>query len=353
MKQTIKFLLFFLLPVIGFSQSKVNENSKKNDFESIKFETLLEDKISIRSLIIDHDRVYYVANKNRFGYLDLLTKSKFERFIKNDTLQFEFRSMAETSENIFILNIGNPAVLYRFSKKSNDKKIVYQENNPKVFYDSMQFWDDSNGIAIGDPISDCLSVIITRDGGNTWNKIPCENLPKTFEGEAAFAASNTNIIVKDDQTWIVSGGKKARVFYSADKGNSWSVYNTPIVQGETMTGIFTADFYDEKTGIIAGGNYDKPDLNFGNKAITTNGGKTWKLVSENAGFGYASCVKYFPNSKGKKIISIGSTGIYYSGDKGMSWIKLSDEKDLYMISFINENVAIGAGKNKMVKLTFE
>jgi hypothetical protein len=29
-----------------------------------------------------------------------------------------------------------------------------------------------------------------------------------------------------------------------------------------------------------------------NKARTTDGGKTWKLVAENQGFGYASCVQY-------------------------------------------------------------
>ena len=44
---------------------------------------------------------------------------------------------------------------------------------------------------MGDPTADCISIIITRDGGQTWNKIPCSQLPKSKEGEAAFAASNT------------------------------------------------------------------------------------------------------------------------------------------------------------------
>jgi hypothetical protein len=30
---------------------------------------------------------------------------------------------------------------------------------------------------------------------------------------------------------------KARIFYSADKGNTWEVYDTPIVQGKAMAGI--------------------------------------------------------------------------------------------------------------------
>ncbi len=64
-----------------------------------------------------------------------------------------------------------------------------------MFYDALDFWNDLEGIAIGDPTEDCMSIIITRDGGNTWTKLLCENLPKVKEGEAAFAASDTNIAI--------------------------------------------------------------------------------------------------------------------------------------------------------------
>ena len=89
---------------------------------------------------------------------------------------------------------------------------VYTEVNPKVFYDSMKFFDESHGIAMGDPTENCLSIILTNDGGNTWTKVPCEKLPPVVEGEAAFAASNTNIKVLGNTAWIVTGGTKARVF---------------------------------------------------------------------------------------------------------------------------------------------
>jgi photosystem II stability/assembly factor-like uncharacterized protein len=214
----------------------------------------------------------------------------------------------------------------------------------------MQFWNDNEGIAIGDPIDNCLSIIITRDGGETWTKTSCDKLPKVFYGEAAFAASNTNIIIKENSTWIVSGGKRSRVFYSPDKGISWSVYETPIVQGEAMTGIFTADFYNDKIGFIAGGNYEKPNQNFQNKALTTDGGKTWKLVGENQGFGYASCVQFVPNSNGEQLVSVGTSGLFYSKDKGTTWQQLSSDSSLYTIRFVDNVTAISAGKDKIVKI---
>lgn len=343
-----KILLLFLV-----SLGLISCKSKQIIYTSVKIDTLFTDKISIRPITISDDKVFYAADKNRVGVIDLNNNSKNEYAIEKDNLKLEFRSIAQTSSSIFIANVGNPAFIYKFSKDLQQKELVYEEHNEKVFYDSMQFWNDQEGIAIGDPIENCLCMLITRDGGATWTKVSCSNLPEVNEGEAAFAASNTNIVIKGDKTWIISGGKKARVFFSSDKGKTWSVNNSPVIQGEAMTGIFTADFYNEKIGFIAGGNYEKPNQNFGNKALTLNGGKTWDLVSENQGFGYASCVQFVPDSKGEQLVSVGANGIYYSSDKGNSWKQFSSDSSLFTIRFINKSTAIAAGKNKMVRLDFK
>ena len=350
--------IFLILLVLNvFISCKTNlytaENINNSEFQSIEIDTLFMDKISIRAILIDGNKVWYAADKGRYGNFNLETNQKYESKIIKDSLQLEFRSIAQTSKNIFILNVANPALLYQISKLGNNAQLVYQENHEKVFYDSMQFWDDKEGLAMGDPIADCLNIITTRDGGNSWNKIPCDKLPKVIEGEAAFAASNTNIVVKGNHTWIVSGGKKSRVFHSTDRGNSWSVYETPIVQGKTMTGIFTADFYDSNNGFVAGGDYEIKSQNFSNKAVTGDGGKTWKLAAENQGFGYASCVQYVPGSKAKKLVTVGASGIYYSSDGGASWKQLSTDSTLNTIRFINDYTAIAAGQNKMIRINFK
>lgn len=322
-------------------------------FSTVSIDTLLTDKISIRAIAINGDKVYYAANKNRVGYIHLNDHAKFETKINKDNSDLEFRSLAITNNAIFIINVGNPALLYRLSKDLNQKQLVYEEKNQKVFYDSMRFWNDKEGIALSDPTNNCLAILLTDDGGKTWRKPSCNDLPKIHEGEAAFAASNTNIIIKGNSTWIVSGGKKSRVFYSSDKGISWSVYETPIVQGEAMTGIFTADFYNEKIGFIAGGNYEKPNQDFQNKALTTDGGKNWQLVGENSGFGYASCIQFIPNSKGKGLVCVGGKGLYCSNDMGTTWKQLSQDSSLYTLRFIDDTTAIAAGKDKIIKIKFQ
>lgn len=340
MKNIVVILLF--IGLFGFSQ-KV----------TITSEILFESKLSCRAILIDEDKVWMGMDKGRYGFYDKKNDTTIIKEIQSVARNTEFRSIAATNESIFILSVGNPAMLIRINKKTLEETLVYKEDHEKVFYDSMQFVDDLNGFALGDPIENCLAFIKTTDGGKTWQKVSCDILPSISEGEAAFATSNTNLIVKGKSIFMVSGGKKSRVFVSKDFGSTWNVYDTPIVQGATMTGIFTADFYNEKIGIIAGGNYEKQDQNWANKAITKNGGKTWKLIAEKEAFGYASCIQFVPNGKGKKLISVGGTGMYYSDNFGKSWTKFSDDKDFYTFRFESEKVFYATGRNKLVRFEIQ
>jgi photosystem II stability/assembly factor-like uncharacterized protein len=349
------FITILSMSALFFVEAQNQQKNKNTQavFSTIQIDTLFQDKISIRAIVMDNGKIWYAADQGRFGFYDLKSNKKFEKVIKKDTLNIEFRSIAKTSKFIYALNVANPALLYQITKDGKEVHLVYQEKDKKVFYDSMQFWNDKDGIAVGDPITDCLSIITTQDGGNSWSKIPDSKLPKVFEGEAHFAASNTNIVIKGNHTWIVSGGKKSRVFYSSDKGNTWEVFETPIVQGKQMTGIFTADFYDSKNGCIAGGNYEVPEQDFENKAMTNDGGKTWQLIAEKQGFGYASCVQYVPNSDGKGLVVVGVSGLSYSSDGGVTWVQLLQDSSLFTIRFLNKNTAIAAGRNKMIRIRFK
>jgi len=285
-------------------------------------------------------------NKFKWTYDKITIKSA----LTYEDKPLQFRAIAEVDGVLFGISIGNPARLYRINRKSQEPILVYEEYHEKVFYDSMDFWNNQEGIAIGDSTVGCLSVIITRDGGKSWNKLPCSDLPKGEENEGAFAASDTNIAIVGDKTWVAT--TSGRIYFSEDKGMTWDVFETPIVNEKETEGIYSIDFYDDLNGYGIGGDYTKPEDNSANKIRTKDGGKTWELVGQDQDPGYRSCVQYFPDRAGKEMIAVGFKGIDYSNDSGETWTHLSDE-GFYTIRFINDSIAYVAGKGRISKLTFK
>ncbi|UMB61276.1 oxidoreductase [Lutibacter sp. A80] len=340
-----------LLIIILFFFIACSEVYKPREKVNISINKIKLDSTSIRAIeIINDSTIVYAGSKGDLGFLTNFGDLEGKIKIITDTITPHFRALAHTKNAVFALSIGNPALLYKYQNKQ--LKIVYKEENDKVFYNSMQFFDDLNGIAMGDPTSNCLSIITTQDGGNTWNKVPCENLPEIAEGEAAFAASNTNIAIVGTQAWIVTGGVKSSVYHTSDLGLTWNVYNTPIIQGTATTGIYSVDFYDNNRGIICGGNYLDKFGNSANKAITKNGGKTWEIVAENTAPKYISCVQYVPETEGKEVFAVSTNGVFYSKNYGKEWEKVSDE-GFYSIRFYNKNTAWLSGNNVVAKMQIE
>ncbi len=314
-------------------------------------ETIPLDEISIRAIdAVDENTLWFSGSDGQIGY----TMNGGQTFkidtISYDTLKPEFRSISVRDSIIHVLSIASPALLYRSEDYGDSWEIVYQEDNSAAFYNAMTISDSGFGVAVGDPIKKCLSVLVSKNGGKSWTKLSCDILPMTINGEAGFAASNSNVNIFGDNVWLVSGGSRARVFHSENQGESWRVYNTPIIQGGQMTGIFTSHFYNSTTGIIMGGDWNEKELQTENKAITTDAGRTWTLVADAKGPGYTSSVRYIPGSNGKELIAVGTPGISYSKDGGESWKKISEE-GFYTIRFTRDGkMGWMGGADKVGKL---
>src|SRR5690554_1562844 len=341
-----------LVLICGFMVSCKDEATFiPRDFHTVEIETILEDSLlSIRAIdILNDGSLTFAANNGAYGLYDPKKESWQISKQVYDTLQLEFRSVAHTTSDFFMLSVGNPAMLFKTGDQGT-MELVYFEEHPKVFYDCMIFWNDQEGIAIGDTTEDCLSIIITRDGGNTWHKLSCDVLPKAKEAEGAFAASNTNIAVKGNNTWIATTA--GRVYFSEDKGKSWSVVQTPVINAKETEGSYSVAFYDNKNGFAIGGDYTNPESNTANKIITKDGGNTWTLIASGKEPGYRSCVQYVPNGNGKELVTVGFKGIDYSKDGGDSWKSISKE-GFYTLRFLNDSVAYAAGQKRISKLMFK
>ncbi|MFC3973612.1 WD40/YVTN/BNR-like repeat-containing protein [Maribacter confluentis] len=340
----MRYVLLLIVLLVSCTESK-----QPVTFTSATIETLYIDSISVRAIELMGNSLAFVANNGVFGTIELGTGKVRANTISSPEGNPHFRAVAHTSNDFFMLSIESPALLYK-TGGNGQMQVVYKEEGEGVFYDAMTFLNDLDGIALGDSVGGCLSIITTADGGNTWSKIPCSLLPEGIVGEGAFAASNSNIKTIGDNIWLAT--TSGRILFSPDKGKSWQAFSTPIRNTQPTEGIYSIDFYDANTGIAIGGDYTEPDDANANKAITVDGGKTWNLLANNMEPGYKSCVQFVPGTNGYGIVAVGFTGISYSSDRGNSWRELSKES-FYTLRFQNDSIAYAAGKNRIAKIKFQ
>jgi photosystem II stability/assembly factor-like uncharacterized protein len=219
-----------------------------------------------------------------------------------DATNLDFRAVvAFSADEAFLMSAGpgDQSRIYRTNDAGKSWQLQFTNKNPKGFFDSMAFWDPTHGVVLGDPIPDetgklTFEVLMTDDGQN-WRIVSSAQLPAATDGEGAFAASNTCLAIlpggPDGNIWFATGGKAARVFHSTDRGQNWQVFDTPIVHGPESAGIFSVAFRDPMHGVIAGGDYKRPNDDGPNLAFTEDGGTTWKLSSLHP-VAYFSAVAY-------------------------------------------------------------
>jgi photosystem II stability/assembly factor-like uncharacterized protein len=232
----------------------------------------------------------------------------------------DFRGVvAFSADEAFLMSAGpgEQSRIYHTGDGGQHWALQFTETNPKGFLDCMAFWDATHGIVLGDPIADesgklKFELLMTTDG-RSWSRLPTAALPVAVEGEGAFAASNSCLAIlpgADRNIWLATGGRAARVFHSPDRGGTWEVFDTPIVHGADSEGIFSIAFRDSTHGVIAGGDYKRPEQDGPNLAFTNDGGKTWAL-SQIYPQSYYSAVAYDRRSGGSK----GRDRLFIAGPK--------------------------------------
>jgi len=307
-------------------------------------------KSSFRGLSVVDDSVVWVSGSN--GWIGRSTDGarnwKFNQVTGFEKL--DFRSLyGFDSKRAIIANAGSPAHILQTTDGGNTWQLVYQNNHPDAFFDGVGFWNEREGMIYGDPIQGRMLLLITKDGGRTWNELPESQRPILKNGEASFAASGTGIRCYDKSTVIIStGGKTSRLFTSGNSGKSWKIVAPPIIHGESSTGIFSVAFRDKKNGVVVGGDFQKDSLNVKHILLTKDAGKTWtQPISPTRG--YRECVEYISSNV---LIATGPSGTDISYNEGNDWQSLSDEKGFHAVRKARKGklvVITGSGRISRVK----
>ncbi|HEX2534112.1 MAG TPA: hypothetical protein VHK69_10275, partial [Chitinophagaceae bacterium] len=278
---------------------------------------------SLRGLSVVTDRIIWVSGSN--GTIGRSTDggeswkwTVVQGFEKRDFRDIE----AFDATTAVIIAVDTPAYILKTVDGGASWKVVYENRNPGMFLDALEFWNEQSGIVVGDPIGGKVFVARTFDGGASWQEIPDRHRPIADSGEAFFAASGTNVRALDrDEAVLVSGGRRSRLFIRDQ------VYPLPIVQGSETTGANSVSILDAgrrnggTTLAIVGGDFTRPSSDSLNCFISTDRGRTWK-APRRPPHGYRSAVEYLSR---KHLIAAGITGVDYSMDGGNTWRLISKD----------------------------
>ncbi len=277
----------------------------------------------------------------------------WQRLALPDTDTTDFRDIAAfDATTAYLLSAGAPGLVYKTEDGGATWQLQYKNTSLGIFFDAFAFWDADRGIAMSDPVEGHFVLIRTENGGSLWEEVPADNIPSPVEGEAGFAASGTGLVVQGERhVWFATGGQQARVFRSADRGLHWAVAETPMLQGQASSGIFSIAFIDTLQGAAVGGNYQEPDANTQNACFTTDGGLSWQLAITPPR-GYRSGVAY--NTGRKLLMAVGTSGSDYSTDGGKNWLS-ADTTGYHSIQFVKDGQvgwATGA-EGRIAKISLE
>ncbi|MHB8635217.1 MAG: WD40/YVTN/BNR-like repeat-containing protein [Fimbriimonadaceae bacterium] len=195
-----------------------------------------------------------------------------------------FRSVVAWDANratLLAIGKGDASRIYHTDDGGGHWALQFTNSDPNAFYDAIQFWDPKHGIALSDPVDGKFRVLRTFNGGKTWTVLPNAGMPGALQGEGAFAASGTCLVVHGaTDAWIATGGAAfSRVFHSVDRGMHWTVAQTPIPADKATAGIFGMAFRSGKEGVAVGGDYKSPDAGDATIAFTVDAGKSWQEVA--------------------------------------------------------------------------
>jgi photosystem II stability/assembly factor-like uncharacterized protein len=284
----------------------------------------------------------------------------------------QFRDVQGVSDKVaYLMSIGNNTTDFKIYKTVDggaNWTIEFTNETANAFYDCMAFWGPHRGIAHSDSVNGVFPDIRTTDGTN-WESISA-NMPPALGGEASFAASGTCIATEGEKNaWITTGGSTvARILATRDGGDTWNAYDTPLVSSPSAGGISVA-FRDHRNGILGGG--DLSSNTSAQTATSNDGGQTWTLTNTPPVQGAIFCLAYVnggryghENESDREleravVITTETQPNFTSGeaaftpDEGRTWFTMPDVSGYWAVAFANPHAGWFVGNNgQILKISF-
>ena len=328
---------FNLLVVSGLLGPWAGAFAQSQTWEILKTETTA----SFRGLSVVSDQVIWASGTRStvIRSVDGGTTWSVDSILNGST--FDLRAIHATSDRVAHV-AATAGRIWKTIDGGKTWSLKYQAADTSMFLDAIAFRNEREGYALGDPMNGQFVILVTRDGGESWREAQGAARPIANDGEAAFAASGTSLIMKGRFGWLGTGGATARVYRTTDEGSTWRAHQSAIPAKSGSGGVFSVAFADSLHGIVVGGDYQQPDSTAGTAAYTADGGLTW-VPAVQLPRGFRSGVTLRGINPDRSIaIAVGTNGSDVSRDGGKTWTPL-DATGFNAVQFAPSGVAFAVG----------
>ena len=325
------------------------QNQKKD--AKLGFEISTLDPIpnaSLRGLFVLDDRSFWVSGSNGTATYVRISDDQVSYASLEGYEHKDFRDIHAFNENeAVILSVGDSAIFLRTENKWKTIDTVYYDFQPGVFIDAMDF-DDEKGLSFGDALNDEMYMVESSDYGKSWERVSPQGLPTPLSGEGGFAASGTNVVLINGNSYVGSGAGSYPRFFKKDNEGTWNHSRLPLQSGP-LNGVYSVSFKNISEGVVIGGSFQDSTRNDSVAAFTVDGGKHWTLSNIQPG-GFRSCVAY--SAMFDIYLACGRTGIDISKDGGNSWENISGEGGFYACGFGQQYAILVGRRGKIARIKF-
>jgi len=205
-----------------------------------------------------------------------------------------------------------------------ERQTTASFNDGASFANVVYFWNENEGMCMGDPVGGYFEIYTTTNGGTNWTRVPSS--PAIVPVNDLDYGLTDQFTVTGNTIW--AGTTTGRILKSSNRGVTWSVSQSPIPDfGGGLAGDESGclAFTSETNGILTTSDWQLFQ--------TTDGGATWgpSLVWEGILRNFdVAAIPGLPNtyvSTGEDLDSGVTRGTSYSVDGGQTWVDINDNPD--------------------------
>src|SRR3984957_10083268 len=89
----------------------------------------------------------------------------------------DVEAFGETTAYLLSAGPGDASRIYKTVDGGKSWTLQFKSADAASFFDAIAFWDEKNGIALGDPVQGLFQLIVTTDGGATWKPLAAKAIP--------------------------------------------------------------------------------------------------------------------------------------------------------------------------------